>query len=174
MPSRKIKNWRPGKRVYVVYNHMPYGNLCVNWFETRVLERKIGDDKTEHITSTAEDQAKEHQKLDYVSLCTEKIENGKPMLVTEKNKMIIITDIDQDDMHPAETALVRAIKLGAHAVPNPKTKNLPKSEIERVANMETRIAVMEDNQNKQTQALIELTHAIKGLVIPRANEKGKD
>ena len=155
---------KKGKQIWCVYNHMPYGHMVATHFETNVRKRRNGD-STEEVTFTAENQLENFKRTEQVSLYTV-VAGQAPKL--EKNK-VIVCPVDVDHPNPAGAALEYAASMGIQAVPDPKRKELPNSEIERVAQLEGRIAGIETSQNQMASALNSLADAIKGLTA--ANTK---
>lgn len=165
-----------GRKIWAVYNHMPYGHMVATWFETTVRERRSGEgDNTTEVTFRAEDSLENFRKTEQVALCR-KGPDGKPVL---KKNDILVYPKDQDPAeidprNPAAVVLKWAEEQGIIAVPDPKRAELPKSEIERVATIEGRVAGVESTlntvvvtQQQLAAALASLNDTLKAL-LPKA------
>lgn len=160
-------------RVWVVYNHMPYGKVVATHFDTVVRNQKLPDETVRRVLFTSEEQMEGFLKTPQVSLCVAtKGLDGNEILKIEKNKVLIYPkEKDLSNLRdPAEVVLKWAEEMGVRQVPDPKNKEIPKTDFERIVKMETRIAMLEDGQHKIASSMDRLSSVMEKM-MEKKNEK---
>ena len=149
---------QPEKRMWVVYNHMPGGQVTAQKFDHVVRDRRKGDDMTERVVITCEEQIKGFEKSDFVALFL----NG----TLHKNKLLVYSgpEIPWKDPRAANKVLEWAYAKGVTAkTPAPKAGQSAQADPQvsgRIDGLEGRIGVMEQKQAEDGVKIEKILEAV--------------
>jgi len=121
---------QPRKRIYVAFNHVPNGQICVQHFDHVVRDKKIGDDRVETIHFTPEEQIKGFEKSDFVAIMV----NGTIV----KNKVMVYSgpDLAWDDPQAKQKVVEWAKTKGLREIFSEKEKGIMATAIKEKGKME--------------------------------------
>lgn len=156
-----------GKQIWCVYNHMPGGQMVVTHFETYKRKRKVGNDKTEEVTFTADDQLEAFKKSDFVSL---KIK-GKDAV---KNDVITFppnTDLPKD---PAPAVFAYAFSQGMEPIRSAEEKKAMPVDKGRVQELESQVTDLQAQlkaSNEVQQQILEQLKKLSGAPVVKTGSE---
>lgn len=145
----------PAKQIWCVYNHMSGGQVVATHFESRTRKRKMGDDKSEDVLFTAEDQLEGFRKSDFVAL---KIRD-KDLV---KNQVLVFPPNEDLPIDPAPAVLAWAEKQGIEPVKSAAEAAKQIASDEKVKQLEAQIY----EQKGQISQIMEMLKQLMGKKEP--------
>lgn len=134
------------KQIWVAYNHMPGGQVVITHFETVVRQKKVGDDKTEAVTFTAETQLEGFKKSDFVELKMK----GKDRV---KGEVIVFPPNEDLPIDPAPAVLAYALKQGIEPIRSAAEMAKQTASEEKVVALENQISELKGQINQMMEIM---------------------
>ena len=141
----------PKKRVWVIYNHVPGGNIMAQKFDHESREKRTGENQSVKMEFTPEVQIQGFEKSDFVAL-----NRGGTII---KNKVLIYSGpaIEWDDPKAGDKVIAWARELGIREIAQESDKRYGAGRVNgdpRVDDLDKRMTRLEES-NKETDAKVD-------------------
>jgi hypothetical protein len=154
------------KEIWVAYNHMPGGQVVVTHFKTVVRKRKIGDDKVEEVTFTAETQLEGFKKSDFVELKLK----GKDRVKHE----VLVFPVNEDlPVDPAPAVIAYATRMGIEPIKSAAEQQKQTASEEKVIALENQISNLQGQITQMMEMMKGQFPALKPVATEDGNAAGK-